>query len=148
LNAAFNLATALSFDPLYFETINVELNNEHKNQLESLVTMLTERPKIKLVVCGHSTLEDRFKLFPIDEKLRKRIDNIELNDNGEAISIESLLPSLSKDELSKLNTLAIQRGENVRDFLTKNKSIDSTRIIMCNPKYENEDEKPHVSVSL
>jgi len=148
LNAAFNLATALSFDPLYFETINAELSNEHKNQLESLVTMLTERPKIKLVVCGHSTLEDRYKLFPIDEKLRNRIDNIGVNDSGEVISIESLLPNLTKDELSKLNILAIQRGENVRDYLTKNKSIDSTRIIMCNPKYGNEEGKPHVSISL
>jgi len=148
LNAAFNLATALSFDPLYFEMSNVELTNKHKSQLESLITMLTERPKIKLVVCGHSTLEDRFKLFPIDEKLKKQIDNTELNDSGEAISIENLLPNLKKDELSKLNTLAIQRGENVRDYLTLNKSIDSTRIIMCNPRYENDTEKPHVSVSL
>lgn len=145
---AFDLATALRLDPVYFEPIKTNLDEEDKQHLEKLITMLTERPNINLVVCGHTTLDDRFKLFPVEETVVEQIQNIDPHDEELDVDINSLLPKLSDKELTKLNEIAKQRGETVRNYLSKEKGIDATRMIMCNPKYENDQSKPRVVISL
>lgn len=145
---AFDLATALRFDPVLFEPVKTAVEEDDKQHLEKLVTMLNERPNIKLMVCGQTTLDDRFILFPVDEELEKQVRSIDLHDEEQDIDINSLLPKLSNDERAKLNDIAKQRGENVRNYLAKEKGIDPARMIMCKPKFENDQGKPRVAISL
>jgi len=145
---AFDLATALRFEPVLFEPTKTDINISEKQRLEKLVTLLNERPNIKLVVCGHASLDDRFKLFPVDEELEKQVRDIAPDDEENTVDINTLLPELSDKEVAKLNGIAKLRGENVRDHLAKEKEIDPSRMIMCNPKYENDQDKPRVALSL
>ncbi len=145
---AFDLATALRFEPVLFEPVKTAIDDDDKQHLEKLVTMLTERPNIKLVVCGHTTLDDRFKLFPVDEVLEKQIQNIDPLDEEQDVDINTLLPKLSVKEFAQLNEIAKQRGENVRNYLASEKNINAARMIMCEPKFENDQGKPRVAISL
>lgn len=146
--AAFDLATALRFDPVLFEPAKIDFDESFKQQLEKLVTLLGERPNIKLVVCGYATLDDRFSLYPVGEELEKKVRAYDPDDEENPIDISTLLPKLTDKQRTTLDTLALQRGDRVRDYLVTDKAIDPSRMIMCKPRFNNDEGKPRVEVSI
>ena len=146
--AAFNLATALHFEPVAFEPTGTDISDDEKQRLEKLVTLFNERPTIKLLACGHATLDDRFKLFPIDDTLEKKVRSVDPGGEEYSTDITALLPELTEKEAAKLHAIAKLRGENVSDYLVKIKGIDPSRVIMCNPRFTNDQDKPRVTLSL
>ena len=50
-NIAFDLATALNFDPLDFKPGEAKLDEMNKEQLNSLTGLLTETPQVHLTLC-------------------------------------------------------------------------------------------------
>lgn len=146
--ATFDLATALRFDPVLFEATEAAVTDSDKQQLEKLATLLGERPNIKLLVCGYATQDDRLKLFPVIETQTKTIPDAKSPGEGASLDPKALLPELSVQELAKINHLAKQRGENVRDYLIKEKAIDPSRMILCEPRFTNDQGEPRVALSL
>lgn len=146
--AGFDLATALRFDPVLFEPTNTVVTDAGKQQLEKLVTLLTERPNIKLLLCGIATQDDRLKLFPVIGLPAKTTQDAKSSDEGGLPDVKAVLPELSDRELAQINDLAKRRGENVRDYLIKEKAIDPGRMILCAPSFANDQGKPRVTLSL
>jgi len=148
VKAGFDLATALRFDPVLFEPTETAVADNGKEQLEKLVTLLTERPNIKLLMCGIATQDDRLKLFPVNESSAKSTQAVKSTDEEELSDLKAVLPELSGPELEKINALAKQRGESVRDYLMKEKGIDPGRMILCAPSYAGDQGKPRITLSL
>jgi hypothetical protein len=127
----FDLATALRFEPIEFDTGNAKLDDDDRERLDKLVGMLKERPHIHLVICGVSTQADRRNWFGDTNEF--------MDDNAD--EAPSKLPSLSQEQLEKLNTLAKERSQVVKEYLLKQK-IDADRLIICTPKHQPGDSQP------
>lgn len=149
--AVFDLTTALRFEPILFAAASTDISAASQQQLDKLATLLNERPNIKLVVCGHATLDDRFKWYPEKQEIESQAKVTELfndEEDEELPDLNKLLPDLNNEQTARLDKLAEHRGNQVRDYLVKDKGIEATRIIMCKPRYTNDREKPRVELSL
>ncbi|WP_126457009.1 DUF748 domain-containing protein [Sulfuriflexus mobilis] len=144
----FNLATALRFEPIKFEAADTELDSSDTGQLDKLAILLNERPGVHLILCGQSTIADRITIFSIDSALMDKARKSAADEKTAITAIANLLPAASQSEITQLVNLAIQRGKNVRDYLSKNNGIDPSRLIMCNPTYTNDTQAPRVEISI
>ncbi len=124
---AFDLATALNFEPLVFEPGKAKLTGEHLSGLDKLAGLLQSRPHVELVLCGHYTQSDRRDLFPWNEI-------VELKDNK-----KQYLPMTDR-EAGELVKLVNRRAEAAKGYLMENGKISAEKIILCNPELDIEDE--------
>ncbi len=133
---AFDLATALNFEPLVFKPGKATLTGKHHSGLDNLAGLLQSRPHVELVLCGHYTQSDRRELFPWNEIVK-------LEGNK-----EKYLP-LTDREVSKLVKLTNQRAEAAKGYLVKNGGISAEKIILCNPELATEDKAvPEVNITI
>ena len=149
---AVNLATALRFDPVIFDAAGIKLDDDAVSQLDKLAHLLIERPTIHLVICGHVTRDDRFRLFPMDQEwFLEHQEKSRATDDEESKDLASSpsLPALSEKNLEKLIFLARQRAENVKEYLVKTKGTGANRLILCNPVYDPaDDQPPYVEITI
>jgi hypothetical protein len=127
-NIALNLATALNFDPIEFSPGSSEMQTASKEQLDKLSKLLTEKPQVRLTLCGITNKKDEYILYP-ERKPKK-----DSNDKK-----EKDIP-LTKEQALKLNTLANERQVNSKNYLIKQHSIDHSRLILCEPEHKDDDE--------
>ncbi|NOQ89967.1 MAG: DUF748 domain-containing protein, partial [Gammaproteobacteria bacterium] len=127
-NLALNLATALDFDPIEFNPGLSEMQTTNKEQLDKLSKLLTEKPQVRLTLCGITNKKDEYKLYP-ERKPKKDTNDKKAKDTP-----------LTKEQALKLNTLANERQMNSKNYLIKQHSIDHSRLILCEPEYEDDDE--------
>ncbi len=146
--AAFNLATELRFEPVLFEPLKTDIMPNSTEHLDKIVALLKERPNIRLVICGQSTLDDRFSLYPLDEAVENQARDTRISDDEDTVDINTLLPKLDEAQQAKLDALATERGNRVRDYLAKDKAVDPARLIMCKPIFNNDQGKPRVEISI
>lgn len=132
----FDLATALSFEPVLFEAGETVLNAAHKEKLDKLTALMLERPGIHLTLCGISNNFDKDKLFPAP--------------------IAAVSPAQqelkSEKTVLKLNLLALKqiaesRSANIKDYLVGKKQVKASRLIECSPEYT-EDGIAGVEISI
>jgi len=123
-NLAFNLASALNFDPIEFTPGSAEIKNNGKQPLDNLSKLLSEKPQIHLTLCGVTNQQDVFALYPgLKEKLKNNKAEIKLTDK----------------QLLQLNQLARERQVNSKNYLVKQRGIEHDRLILCAPEYKTED---------
>lgn len=136
VGSLFDLATALNFKPVLFTGNIATLNSEHKEQLNKLATLMTERPGIHLTLCGISNHVDKNVLFPPAKKMA-------------TTSEDKTAPEkpLAKEKLQLLKKLAESRSSNIKNYLIKNKSIKASRLIECSPEFE-QDGIAGVEISI
>jgi len=136
-NLAFNIATALNFDPITFTPGSSELLDENKEQLDGLAKLMTEKPQIHLTLCGMTSPLDAYKLFPEfqkqkDEHQKNKTDDEELKSTFKII--------LSDEQNSQLETLASQRQVNSKNYLITEHEIQHDRLILCAPEHNTDEE--------
>jgi Domain of Unknown Function (DUF748) len=131
-NVAFNLATALNFDPVSFAPGSSEIGSESKEQLSNLSKLLTEKPQVRLTLCGVTNRQDALVLFPELKKQQQK------NDDGKTASIGDII--LTAEQLSKLERLGNDRQENIKNYLIDNHGIAHDRMVLCAPEYSQDDD--------
>lgn len=133
-DALFDIATALHFDPLLFTAGQSQLEPAHTKQLDILAAMLIERPGIHLTLCGTSSNIDTTLLYPDTVKAAEKTESKQL--------------VLDKAQTKTLLDLAEHRGNAVKDYLVNNKKIEASRLIVCEPEYQEDMESPLVEMSI
>ncbi len=123
-NLAFNLATALNFDPVEFAPGSAEISSSAKQQLDGLTKLLSEKPQVHLTLCGVTNRQDTFTLFP--ELKEKPADKTEIK--------------LTDKQLLQLNQLARDRQINSKNYLVKQRGIEHDRLILCAPEHKSDDD--------
>jgi len=121
-----DLATALRFDPIIFEPQNIALSSKAKQQLDKIVNIMNDKPKVKFVICAQATATDIVQAAEATK-----------NESSKAVNPQPLI------ELAK------QRQKSVMDYLLKSDSITSTRLLGCNVKLSNDPKSPaQVDISI
>lgn len=139
VTGAFDLITALRFEPLEFIPGKTELTDTSRKALDKFATMLSNRPQVHLVVCGHATVEDQIKLFP---KTKPTTQSTTTTSTSKSIT-------LTQKQLKQLNKLALSRGEAVKQYLVVKKGVAADRLIECNPEYQPDSKRsPYVELHL
>ena len=129
-NLAFNLATALNFDPIEFDPGSSKLQSSSKEQLDGLSKLLIEKPRVHLTLCGVTNQQDIFVLYP-ERKIKKQSEENTTN----AITI-----SLTEEQTSRLSELASERQMKSKNYLVNTHGIEHDRLILCAPEHKEEDE--------
>lgn len=131
----FDLATALNFEPIKFTPGSAEMPADSKAQLDNLARLLTEKPQIHLTLCGVTSPDDVYALYPELKKQQK-----EKNDKDII---------LTKEQLAALNQLAGERQINSKNYLIKESGIEHDRLILCAPEHLTSDEAiPGVKINI
>ena len=131
-NVAFNLATALNFDPIQFPAGSAEVDSDGKEQLSGLSKLLTEKPQVHLTLCGVTNQQDALTLFP---ELKEQLDN---NDKSKEKSISDI--ALSTEQLTELEQLAKARQDSSKNYLIDKHNIAHNRLILCAPEHRTEED--------
>ena len=125
---ALNLATALNFDPIAFDSGSSEVRSASKEQLDGLSKLLIEKPQVHLTLCGLTNQQDVYTLYP------------ELKPKDEKDKEKSADTPLTKEQILKLNQLANDRQVNSKNYLVKTHNIDHSRMILCEPEHKSDEE--------
>lgn len=138
-SGVFDLATALKFDPVQFEPQNTELDAGDKEQLDKVVKVLADKPRVKFVVCAVATEADQvFKDEVVDQPVA------ETTDKPQPPKVRRV-PTLGPEQLV---AIANERQQKVLDYL-KSGSIPAERLLACNIKIaKDKADKPVVNLSL
>lgn len=140
-NLAFNLATALNFDPVNFEAGSAELNENSKQQLNALAELLNAKPGVHLTLCGITNQQDVASLYPKNNKQIEKSTN-ENDDNPSAAK-------LTAKQITDLNKIAMQRQVNSKNYLVKQHNIEHSRLILCAPEHKaDEDNLAGVEIKI
>ena len=116
----FDLATALSFEPILYKPGETIISDADADNLNKIVSLMTQRPKIHLTLCGQSNKSDLKIIAP------------------EAYSVfEEKEDKVIKDEklIAQLNNIASNRSENIKTLLME-KKITADKLILCEPEYK------------
>lgn len=123
-DALFNLATALSFEPVLFTAGMSTLTGAHEDTLNTLAALLNDRPGIHLTLCGFSNNDDRLNLFPPEKSA------------GSQRNEQTSTPApMAPAQLERLQQLAESRSMVVKNHMVDRHSVDASRLIECSPEY-------------
>lgn len=127
------IAIHVRFSPVEFEPAQTELSTDATNYLGEVVSRLSKKPDVRIVICGSSTMSDL-------EAMRKGAEPKE----G---SSENAKPP-SNEEKTRLTDMARLRAETVRDFLIGN-GIAADRLYFCEPAMDTGSEAiPRVELAI
>lgn len=159
--------SGITFKPIPFATGKASLGPEGRRYTDRLVTLLTQRPKLFVRVCGKTTAVDlaHFAARDLEKRqaarkaaaLAQPIQGKKTNESpsgktkkkqppplaplsGRAL-LDAAVPSLSK--------LALERTKNIRTYLLKKTSNIEGRVSECRSAFDASDKAPpRVDVSL
>jgi len=131
-NILFDLATAMNFDPVKFKPGSADIKNENKDQLDKLAKLMSEKPQIRLTLCGLTNTADWRALFPAlkEKKNARQKENKEENNEKQ----------LSEAHSSALTQLAQKRQINIKNYLIKESAITHERLILCAPEHQIQED--------
>ena len=129
-NLAFNLATALNFDPIEFDPGSSKLQSSSKEQLDGLSKLLIEKPQVHLTLCGVTNQQDISVLYP-ERKIKKQSEENKTN---------TITISFTEEQTSMLSELASERQMKSKNYLINTHGIEHNRLILCAPEHKEEDE--------
>ena len=131
-SGVLDLATALRFEPVKFGVSSVELGATGTEQLEKVVQLMTDKPKIKMVICGVAVQSD----IPAEQP------------SDSSVQPQSEKPKISKQEAEAIIALAKQRQRNVIEYISE-KGIDKSRLVGCNVKVDDDSQsQARVEISI
>jgi hypothetical protein len=154
--------SGIEFKPIPYESGSAKLGSQATSYVDSLVELLTQRPKLTVRVCGRSTAEDLAHFAAQELGKRKAAQKISRPKEKPAAKIgtEEKSPiaqqpvplkgkALLKAAAPGLSTLALERTRAIRrHLLRKNRSL-GTRVSECRSVFNPKDKKPpRVEVSL
>lgn len=122
-NVLFDLASAMSFEPVIFPPGSSTLDDAARQQLDKLSQLLNEKPGIHLSLCGMSNRKDAVATYP-------ELDS----DEKKARPDEA--------QVSTMTELAKRRQQNAKDYLIDKRGIAHDRLILCAPVYDDNEDAP------
>jgi len=121
--AAGEFALKLRFENLTYDVAQVEIAETHHGYADQFVQLMKDRPTVQVKVCGIATPADI----------------------GKSISAEVA----SAEELTALNAIALRRSENFKRYAVDKGSLNSSRILLCNPQVDfSEKSRPRIELSI
>jgi hypothetical protein len=129
-NALFNIATALDFEPVFFDAGTSELilpvlNEDGEDQLLNLIKLMDDKSKVHLTLCGKTNQSDLIALFP------------------------KAINEPSKAQRDALYQLASKRQINVKNYLIEQGGLAHDRLILCAPEHvADEDAIAGVEINI
>jgi hypothetical protein len=129
-NALFNIATALDFEPVFFDAGTSELilpvlNEDGEDQLLNLIKLMDDKSKVHLTLCGKTNQSDLIALFP------------------------KAINKPSKAQRDALYQLASKRQINVKNYLIEQGGLAHDRLILCAPEHvADEDAIAGVEINI
>ena len=129
-NLAFNLATALHFDPIKFAAGSDKLDGDNREQLDNLSKLMTAKPGIHLTLCGITNQQDVRALFPEYNKMLGSTGS-EDDEHADVAQVK-----LSDKQLATLKQIAKQRQVNSKNYMVSQDNIDHARLILCAPEHK------------
>ena len=108
----------LQFKPMSFPPGSTDLSRSNLAMLGKISKALSERPKLKLNICGIANSEDRRFL----NQTKKRG-----SDDKKQIPVQKI-------GKSELRALAQRRSETVKDYLVEQEGLGETRLFLCAPE--------------
>ncbi len=118
----YDFATALRFLPIIFASASAEMQQQNYQQLDQLLRLFLERPKLRITLCGFANKED-------------------LAGFSQQVLAQDAIPQAISDAphdkaaIKNIERLAASRGERVKAYLVS-KDIQPGRIILCQPTFE------------
>lgn len=136
----------LNLDPVVYDPGQSALTGEHQDYLSKIANVLTDRPNIKIKVCGVAVRADQ-DLLQSQIAPEQSTDGATTaqTDGSEAASDQ---PAVSFD--AELEALAVARAAVVRDHLVTAHQISPSRLATCLPKVvvDRPEAKPRTSLLI
>ncbi len=134
---AIDMAGNIPLDALVFAPGVDQISTDNNNYIHKLSTLLTERPALRLQLCGKASESDR-------QFLRKQAAA-----TTEATQHENTDPATSQQALDKqLQQLAKTRALTLKNALLA-AGIDNSRLFLCRPQIDSDAKGlPRVDLSL
>jgi outer membrane protein OmpA-like peptidoglycan-associated protein len=136
-NLAKNAANQVNLNPIEFSPGSSALNQTASDYVTKLSTVLTDRPQLRLKLCGYTTQNDKIALsVPVTKTA---------NDATIVKTDVKKNPVSDKD----LQVLANTRAEAIKDSLISAHKIEASRLFICKPEIDDKpDAKPRVEITL
>ncbi len=124
-------ATAIRFKPVNFASNSAELSEDNRQYLDQVVTLLSDRPKVRVVLCGKATIAELVR------------------DQGTLATLpEEKTVDISPPEQMQLLELAGSRARKVKEYLVI-QGVEAKRLILCDPGVDNNGKGgPRVEISI
>ncbi|EDY86423.1 conserved domain protein [gamma proteobacterium HTCC5015] len=119
-------ATAVRLDPLTYEAGQTDLTEPHKDYLEKVVTLLSDKKGLRVKLCGVSSAQEKAQLEA-------------------ATAEQGGASSVAKETLVQMAT---KRAESVRRYLIEEKSIGADQVYQCQSQFDAEREAKPSAVFL
>ncbi|MGD8353610.1 MAG: DUF748 domain-containing protein [Pseudomonadota bacterium] len=171
LGKLFTGVTAMRFDPVAFEPMATELDQQSKDYLDLMAEKLAEKPKVRLMLCGKVTGQDILALRQADREAEDAAARLQEGvgaDAGETAAGDNPeLPEeisgtaaqeppagdeapLIEEEETRLIEVAKLRALAVKDYLTQTGGLDPERLFVCYSEVDREDKvsPPRVELSI
>ena len=110
--------TAIKLDPVTFQSGSADLEATQLAYIEKIATLLTERPKLKITLCGKASLIE--------------IENS--SNNNDSVTKET-------EKNNQALMLASTRAKAIKILLANDYNIQSERLFSCQAEIEKHDEE-------
>lgn len=122
------LASTLRFEPVVFSPLGEQLSGEGAAYLDRVAELLDNKPNVRLIICGTSTLADlnTFRGEPVTPKDETKSKEVFLSD----------------EEKELMLALAQRRSDAVKDYMVQTGGIDAGKLVICSPVMEKDNKAP------
>lgn len=118
--------------PILFKPGSGELDDKAKQDLDKLVRLVKDRPRLLLRFCGRTTPEDFRELIDI---------SIKLSPDAQAKEIEQRSRLIQKHG-PQMRELATERSRVIERYLVQEKGVTSNQVSSCRPVFDPDDKEP------
>jgi hypothetical protein len=122
----------MSVAPILFKPGSGELDDKAKQDLDKLVSLVKDRPRLLLSFCGRTTPEDFRELIDI---------SIKLSPDAQAKEIERRSRLIQKHG-PQMRELATERSRVIERYLIQEKGLTSNQVSSCRPVFDPDDKEP------
>ena len=143
------------FKPLSFDPGESKLNRHATEYLDKIAGLLKDRPRLNLTFCGVATMSDKNRLLQralkaaqskLQDKSQKTQETKPAPNSKSSSTHTVQRPQVTTEELL---TLAQQRGDAMKKYLTEQKNIQAERLYACKPSVSGDEKaSPRVEISL
>jgi len=145
--------SGINFKPIPYASGSSKLGPEATRYVDNLVSLLNQRPKLAVRVCGRATVKDLADFALQDLKKREAARKTIKTAKTKSTKIKPLLPlsgeALRKAAVPHLTKLAVERTKTIRRYILKKGRNIGGRVSECRSAFEPGDKGlPRANVSL
>ncbi len=138
-------ADHVSLNPILFPPASSETDDTAQQYATKIASLMTERPQLRIKLCGKATLQDSQQLIQQMQETwkNKRASSSPGSDPGTA------KPPIFTITDEQLLELALQRSDAVKNILVNDHKIDASRLFLCQPAIDKDkDAQPRLDLTI